>query len=237
MVHAGRIYETEGANAVGVHLAEAIRPLCPIPHAPSIRFFDSRLQVDELDDPIYVAGNASSIFGPSQTVELPEHIDSFDVEPYLVAISASEFQRADEDLLEEVILGYTVMLQIVDRVAGRISQKAGAGYGNSRDLGGALGPLVTTPDEMEEFLVDDKISLEVVFRVNGVDKLRSNLSDLPFSGKHALGSASRSGLVRVGDLFALGPLVDLSELEVPLKRGDDVQVAIQSLGTLSISIS
>jgi hypothetical protein len=43
--------------------------------------------------------------------------------------------------------------------------------------------------------------------------------------------------VKTGDLLAIGPLVDLSELTTELRRGDLVQVAVESLGTLSLTIN
>jgi 2-keto-4-pentenoate hydratase/2-oxohepta-3-ene-1,7-dioic acid hydratase in catechol pathway len=244
MVYSGKIYETQGAQAVAVHEADTVRPLMPIPHAPSLRIYRSDLQPGmipgmDAEDPYYFYANPTTLLGASQILNHPLTLSELTVEPYMAAVLVSDALQIDPPTSDEVILGFTMVLMLTSLSAEREERRIGL-IGRSHDLGGVLGPVVTTPDELEESVLDFEngrtYGLEAVLRVNGVERARGNTEHLPFSFAQAISSASQHTPVRAGDIFAFGPVID-SESPILLGPGDEVQLAVEKLGALSLKIS
>ncbi len=232
MIHSGKIYETDGANAVAVHLPDAIRPLSPVPHAPSLRYFRFSPREWDLDMPDYTYGNPASIIGPSQEIELPGHVLRAGIDACLAVIVVTDGSRIDVQEADDYILGLSLMLT----VSARDLEEVGV-FGRAWDIANALGPVVTTLEELEDLVVNSEkgrhYGLEAVLRVNGVERERSSTSELEVTGALALSVASQSSPVRAGDVFALGPVVSLDQVQ----PGDEIQFAVDSLGTLSLKLS
>ncbi len=117
---------------------------------------------------------------------------------------------------------------------------AGA-IGSSHDLGGAIGPVLTTPDELEDSVLDAskgrRYSLSTVGRVNGVERLRGNLADFPFTFAQAISSASQTCTLKAGDIIASGPVLPIAENTILLDPGDEVQLAVENLGAISLKLT
>ena len=243
MVFAGKVYETDGANAIAVHEADAIRPLSPVPLAPSLRIFRNDLQPSpgpETEDPSFFYGNPLAIVGTNQLIQYPGFTKRVAFEPYVAAVLVSQGYRVDQEVADDMILGITVLsLLTAPDAAGTLPSGAGA-LGRSIDLGAGFGPVLTTPDELDDFLVDQQFGrryrLEAVARINGVERSRGNLEHLPWTFAEAITSASQSCTVREGDIFVMGPIVDTTE-PLFLEEGDEYQIAVENLGTLSLKLS
>ncbi len=244
MVHAGRIYETNGAEAVAVHEAAEVRPLSPIPHAPSVRVFHTDLQPDilagaEADDPLYFYANPSPIGGASQSVPYPEWCTELSVFPAVAVAIVSDGHRIDVSDADDVILGYMLLNLLVARDVERRERRYGV-LGRSHDLGGVLGPVITTPDELEEEVEDAefgrRFALTAALRVNGVERGRGGMDNFPFTFAQAISAASQSAPLRAGDLFAIGPIA-IPEEPIILEPGDQVQLAVDKLGTLTLNVA
>lgn len=244
MVHAGRIYETDGVSAVAVHEAAEIRPLSPIPHAPSVRIFHTDLQSDLLgqddgDEPNYFFINPSGIVGASQTLPYPDWSVNVDVLPCVAVALVSDAYRVDVHEADDLILGYTLLMLMVAKDAERRERALNA-IGRSHDLGGVLGPVLTTPEELEEEVESDAVgrrfALMAALRVNGVERGRGSMADLPMTFAQAISAASYNTPLRAGDIFAMGP-VARPESPLMLESGDSVQIAVDKLGTLALNIA
>jgi 2-keto-4-pentenoate hydratase/2-oxohepta-3-ene-1,7-dioic acid hydratase in catechol pathway len=240
MVYSGKIYETDGSQAVAVHEAEAVRPLSPIPHAPSLRIFRSDLQSVEDVDPRFFYGNPGALVGASQLISPPETIVELGVLPMVAAVIVADAYRVDVEDADDLILGYTLVNMLVGRSDERLDRAAGA-FGRSHDLGGAIGPVISTPDDLEDEVQTAEFgrrhALSAVLRINGVERERGNIVELPFTFAQAISYASQTCTLRTGDIFAMGPVVDESDSPVVLEPGDEVQLAIEKLGTLSLKLS
>jgi 2-keto-4-pentenoate hydratase/2-oxohepta-3-ene-1,7-dioic acid hydratase in catechol pathway len=244
MVHAGRIYETDGATAIAVHQAADVRPLSPIPHAPSVRVFRTDLQPDILvgadaDDPLFFYANPSSLGGASQMVAYPDWCTELSVFPAVAVALVVDVPRIDVEEADDTILGYTLMSLLVARDAERRERRFGV-LGRSHDVGGVLGPVLTTPEELEEDVEGDefgrRFALTAVLRVNGVERGRGSMGDFPFTFAQAISAASQSTTLRAGDLLAIGP-VAVPDEPIVLEPGDQVQISVDKLGTLSLNIA
>ncbi len=242
MVYSGKIYETNGAEAVAVHEAEAVRPLSPIPHAPSLRIFRSDLQsvaTFELDDPRYFYGNPGSLFGASQLLTPPDTIVELGVLPMMAAILVADGYQVEREDADDLILAYTMLTLLVSRSDERIEVQAGV-IGRSHDVGGVIGPVLTTPDEMEDSVETAergrRYNLSTVLRINGVERQRGTTLDLPYTFAEAISTASQNCVLRTGDIFAMGSVVEPAEDPIVLEHGDEVHLAIEKLGALSLKL-
>jgi 2-keto-4-pentenoate hydratase/2-oxohepta-3-ene-1,7-dioic acid hydratase in catechol pathway len=244
MVYSGKIYETDGAQAVAVHEAETVRPLSPVPNAPSIRIFRSDLQPGiiagmDLEEPYYLYSNPTALLGASQTLPFPVGVGAVSVETFLAAVAVSDALQIPVETADDIILGFTIVTLLVSRTYEAAERKVGA-MGRSHDLGGVIGPVLTTPDEVEEMVVaadqGRRYDLPSVLRVNGVERGRGNTELLPFTAAQAISAASQYVPVRSGDIFAFGPVATAEE-PVTLDPGDEIQVSIDKLGTLSVKLS
>lgn len=237
MVFNGRIYETDGAEAKAVHEPDAVRPLAPVPKPGALRFFRNQNQpFEEEADPAFFYGNPNAIVGASTVVNVPPHVASLTFEAYLAAVLVVGGYDIPVEEADDHILGVTIMLALVDRGA---AAREGI-FGRSHDLGVGLGPVVTTPDELDDFLASQEngrsYRLEATARVNGVERARGNAEALPFTAAQAIAAASRSCTLREGDVIALGPLCDVPD-DLRLEGGDEVTVAVENLGALSLKLS
>jgi 2-keto-4-pentenoate hydratase/2-oxohepta-3-ene-1,7-dioic acid hydratase in catechol pathway len=242
MVFGGKVYETDGASAVAVFEAEAVRPLAPIAAAPSLRIFRNDFQPlpqPEGQEPFYFYGNPTALSGPSQIIPFPEFATRVAVIPFVAAIIVSTGYRVEVEQAEDMVLGYCPMCLLALPELENSERRLG-GFGRSIDIGGAIGPVLTTPDELDDYLVDQEFGrsygLTAVARINMVDEARGNLEHLALTFGEAISAASRSTPVREGDIFALGPIVDL-DTPLMLDPGDDFQLSIENLGTLSLKLS
>lgn len=243
MVYAGKVYETDGANALGVYEADGVRPLSPIPLAPSLRIFHRELQSDDLAEgrePRHFYGNPGCLVGSSQLLNDPGFSSELGFDPYVAAVMVSDAYAIEPEEAEEAVLGYTILNLLVARDVQRQERVLGGGFGRSMDIAGVIGPVITTPDELEEDVVSLEggraYSLDVIVRVNSVEVGRGSTGDLPFTFAEAISAASRSCTLRTGDIVAIGP-VGPTEKPPRLDPGDEVQVAVGKLGTLSLKLS
>ncbi|AIE86854.1 fumarylacetoacetate (FAA) hydrolase [Fimbriimonas ginsengisoli Gsoil 348] len=241
MVYSGKIYETDGAQAVAVHEAEAVRPLSPIPHAPSLRIFRTDLnEFVDASEPRFFYGNPGSLVGASQLINPPESTVEMGILPMIAAVIVADAYRVDLADADDLILGFTLLSMLVDRTEERADLAASA-IGRSHDLGAAIGPVLTTPDELEDEVETAQFgrrhALSSVLRVNGVERQRGSTGDIPFTFAQAISFASQTCTLRTGDIFAFGPITETDGEPVVLEPGDEVHIAVDRLGALSLKLS
>ncbi|HWA83923.1 MAG TPA: fumarylacetoacetate hydrolase family protein, partial [Fimbriimonadaceae bacterium] len=166
-------------------------------------------------------------------------VSELDFEPYVVAVIANEGANVSVESADDLILGYSLMNVLVARDIERYEKRVGAGPGRSFDIAIPVGPVLTTPDELEDTVQTTeygrRFKLTAVARVNGIEKRRGDLADLPFTFAQAISVASETAHLRTGDLIALGPIA-FGEQPENLTPGDEVQLAVEHLGTLAFRI-
>lgn len=190
--------------------------------------------------PLYFHGNPSALYGPSQQIPRPSVAARVDFEPYLIAIVGSDGIDIPVENSDNYILGLTLAIMLVSKDAERDEYEMHSGYGRSFDIGGVIGPVITTPDDLDEALEEEvpsrKYRLSVVTRVNGVEHGRGDIGDLSATLGELVSAASDAGPVRSGDLIAFGPIASGDD-SLFLEPGDDVQVSVEHLGTLSLKVT
>ena len=237
IVFNGIIHETVGGEGVARHQPQDVRPLSPVPQAPSLRFFRSQNQpFTEEPEPAFFYGNPGAVVGASTIINVPSNIIDLTFEAYLAAVLVAGGYDIPVEEADDHVLGLTIMIALLDRSALRSEGI----FGRSHDLGIGLGPVVTTPDELDGNVVDQhfgrRYKLNAAARINSVERTRGDAEDLPYTVAQAVSAASRSCTLREGDVLALGPLCDVPE-DLRLEGGDEVTVAVENLGALSIKLS
>ncbi len=245
IVYSGKIYETDGKDPVAVHEADQVRPLTPVA-APCVRVYRSsglrdvdRWSPTDLEAAPFFYANASAILGPSQLIQFPEFSAEVDFEPYVAAVVAERGRNIPANEADGYLLGFTIAIALVARDVERRDQAVGMQFGRAYDLGLAVGPVITTPDDLVPFSEDTDLGMlyhvSVSARVNGVEKRKGNVSDNPYPYSQLLSFASEGAELQPGDLILAGPVAapDSTRLE----PGDEVQVAVEHLGALSLKFA
>ena len=237
MVYSGKVYETDGAEAIGVHDAADIRPLCPIPTPPSIRIFRSDIG-EQTENPHFFYGNPGAVIGPSQVVNLPDIESEYVVRCYLGATIVGSGYQVNIEEAEAMLLGLTLVVILTATTLEAEERKQGIGLGRSHDLGIAVGPVLTTPDDLDDTMVMTKngilYKLETSIKVNHVERSTANFEEFTISMIEAVRFASETCTLRAGDIFCVGPI--FGDEESVVKPGDEFQFSMERLGTLAIKL-
>lgn len=247
IVYGAKIYETDGANPIATFEADAVRPLAPVGQPTSVRFFDfDRLQVETLLGeerplPLYYYGNPGAIIGPSMIVPIPAHTRSLGFKTYLAGVIAVPGTRVPIEMADDTILGLTLCTVLVARDAEQEEQRESCGPGRSRDFAIAIGPVLTTPDELEDVVGDEllgrRYKLNATVKLNGEEISTGDLGELRYTLAECIAAASESAVLQAGDLFAIGPVAPRMDNGSALEPNDEIQFAVERLGTLSIRLS
>lgn len=234
MVYGGKIYETDGTEAIGVHEAADVRPLSPVPTPPSIRIFRTDLETEETV-PSFFYANPGCLVGPSQIINLPDMDGPFHIRTYLGAAMVGGGYAVSPEEAEGLILGLT----LVNILSSGELEKQERTIGRSHDLGITVGPVLTTPDELDDAMVATKngilYRLESSIKVNGVERSRANFEEFTISLVDAVSMASQTCTLRAGDLFCIGPIFD--DAVSVVDPGDEFHFTMERLGTLATKLA
>ena len=238
MVYSGKVYETDGTEAIAVHEAADIRPLCPVPTPPSVRIFRSDIGT-QTEDPHFFYGNPGAVIGPSQSVNLPDINSEFVVRCYLGATIVGSGYQVNVEEAEAMLLGLTLVVIVTAKTLEDEERRDGIGFGRSHDLGIAVGPVLTTPDDLEDVMVMTAngilYKLEASIKVNHVERCTSNFEEFTISMVEAIRFASETCTLRPGDIFCVGPI--FGDEDSVVTHSDEFHFSMERLGTLAVKIN
>jgi fumarylacetoacetate (FAA) hydrolase len=247
IVYGGKVYETDGEKAIAVHESGTVRLLAPVGRPPSVRFFwcyeappiEGAPLESQLD---FVYLNPACLLGPVSVLKKPAFAEGLSFDPCVVVVVAGAGSGVPVESAEELVLGYTLGLSFADE------SMEGAGFGvvrysaRKRDMGTAIGPAITTPDEMDEAVIEygagKRFQMNIAARINGSDFGAWNLADLPVSLSEVVSLASESCALEPGDVICVAlPAKERSAALPPLERGDEIQIVCDRLGSLTTVIA
>ena len=154
----------------------------------------------------------------------------YEVELALI-IGTAGHDIARADALKHVF-GYTVLNDITGRDLQRRHDQWFKGKGLDRSC--PMGPMVVTPDE-----IDDLQALELVCRVNGEERQRSQVRHMIFDIPEIIAQLSAGLTLEPGDIIATGTPSGVGYAMDPphyLVAGDTVECSIGGIGTLRTPI-
>lgn len=239
--HEGKIYETDGQNALGVHDPANIRFLCPIGRPPIVRCFESYQAGPGEHALSYFYSNPVLLSGPDATIELPPSVDQADLEIRVFGVVQDSAMLVDEREADSLILGYGFMVVLVDReLEGDSGGNATEHWTSSRDMGAWVSPFLVTPDELNPHLASEsksRFKWEYQIHINDeqVGDRGQFESDYAFSDLLYLGS--RRSTLSTGEVLTW-PALPKTDLEVSdfgrmLMPGDTLRIVVDGLGAVT----
>jgi 2-keto-4-pentenoate hydratase/2-oxohepta-3-ene-1,7-dioic acid hydratase in catechol pathway len=183
--------------------------------------------------PAYYKGNTANLIGHQGTVPWPCFTDFVDYELELGFILGATAHNVTPEEADKMIFGLTIFNDFSARDYQDPEMLLMLGPTQSKDFAYAIGPWVTTMDEVKSLG-----GLEMKAWVN--DELwSSGMSDtMRWAPTDLVAYISRGDTLRPGDLLGSGTVGTGSALELDkrTKPGDVVRFEVTGLGTLSVTL-
>ena len=229
----------------------------PIPRPPSIR--DSLCFLDHMRNcqaamgggrvlkdtwyriPAFYFACPSTVLGPYDDAPMAPGSawQDFELEiAAVIGVAGKDFSVADA---EQAIVGYMIFNDWSARDLQMLEGQLAIGQAKGKDSGVTLGPYLVTPDELEPYRRDGKLSLEVTALVNAEVIGAGSTAAMDWSFAEVIAYASRGVALTPGDVFGSGTvptctLVEHLDAAAPesfrgwLHDGDIVTLKVQGLG-------
>jgi 2-keto-4-pentenoate hydratase/2-oxohepta-3-ene-1,7-dioic acid hydratase in catechol pathway len=182
----------------------------------------------------FTKATPTTIAAHEQTLKLEARVSSeYDFEAELAVIIGTACKDVREADAMSVIFGYTAF----NDVTARDLQRAHLQWfkGKSLDECSPYGPTIVSADE-----VGDPHTLEIMFRLNGVEKQHSNTSQMMFKIPRLIAELSKGMTLLPGDIIATGTPSGVGFARTPpefLRDGDVMEVEIEKVGILRNTVS
>ena len=170
-----------------------------------------------------------SFVGHGQPVISPKNSTALDYEAELAVVIGRSARHVRVDEAANYIGGYTCMSE--NSVRDFQKHNTGVTAGKNFEFSGAIGPWVTTADE-----IGDPATMRVIGRLNGGEVQSAPVSDLIFSIPAIIAYISSFTTLSPGDIIATGTPDGVGFLRNPpvyLKAGDVFETQVSGVGTLS----
>ena len=181
--------------------------------------------------PTLVAKYADTLLPDGADIVLPAGLE-VDYEAELAVVVGAELRGATREEAAGGIGGYTVANDISVRDWQRRTLQWF--QGKAWDATTPIGPVVVAPDA-----IDPTAGVDVLCRVNGVERQRGNTRTLVFDCADLLAYASTFTVLRPGDIVLTGTPGGVGMARTPptyLADGDVVETEIPGIGTLTNTI-
>jgi len=188
---------------------------------------------------------------------MPDHFNKLDFELEVAIVICKPGRNIKASEADEYIGGYMIMNDLSARELQMDEMKLNLGPAKGKDFATAIGPMLVTPDELEEFKILPKenhtgnaYNLKMTCSVNGVPVSEGNLADMDWTFAEIIercsygvqlypGDIIGSGTVGTGcflELNGTGKLNDPEYKEQWLHEGDEVEMEIEELGKLKNTV-
>ena len=254
-----------GLNEAGAHALRSapavplnqVTLAAPIPRPPSIR--DSLCFLDHMRNcqaamgggrvlkdswyriPAFYFACPSTVLGPYDDAPMAPGSawQDFELEiAAVIGVAGKDFSVAEA---EQAIIGYMIFNDWSARDLQMLEGQLAIGQAKGKDSGVTLGPYLVTPDELEPYRRDGRLSLEVTALVNNEVIGSGSTAAMDWSFAEVISYASRGVMLTPGDVFGSGTvptctLVEHLDPTAPesfrgwLHDGDVVTLTVQGLG-------
>ncbi len=181
------------------------------------------------DVPTFFTKAPTAIAAPGEMLELSADVSpQYDWEAELAVIIGTKCRDVPEANALDVVFGYSALNDVTAR---DLQRSHGQWFkGKSLDHSCPVGPwLIDAAD------IGDPQDLEIMLRVNGVEKQHSNTSKMIFNVRQIIASLSAGLTLEPGDIIASGTPEGVGFARTPpefLKDGDVMEVEIEKIGIL-----
>lgn len=176
----------------------------------------------------------TSVAAPEQTIEAHEAITSeLDYEGELAIIIGKGGRDIRENEAFSHVFGYTIINDVTARDLQTRHQQFF--IGKSLDTSCPMGPWI-----VHHSAIKDPGSLDITTKVNGEIRQQSNTSLFIFPIQTIISVLSRGMTLEPGDIIATGTPAGVGKGFHPprfLKKGDKIEISIESIGVLANSVN
>jgi 2-keto-4-pentenoate hydratase/2-oxohepta-3-ene-1,7-dioic acid hydratase in catechol pathway len=178
--------------------------------------------------PIYYKGNPCTLVGHGQPIPWPDYTQRMDYELELGFVIGSAGKDLTPEEARSYLFGVTIFNDFSARDIQTHEMQGMLGPAKGKDFATALGPWITTADEV------DVHNLTMVARVNGEEWSRGSSSTIMWRVEEIIAYVSKSEGVQAGELIGSGTVGFGCGLEHGklLKPGDVVELEVAGLGVL-----
>ena len=186
------------------------------------------------DVPTYFTKAPTAIVGPDHAINLSSDLSPmWDWEAELAVIIGTTCKNVSEAEALSMVFGYSCL----NDVTARDLQRSHVQWfkGKSLDESCPIGPWIVDAAD-----IGDPQILEIMLRVNGVEKQHSNTSKMIFSVKQIVSNLSQGLTLEAGDIIASGTPEGVGFARTPpefLKAGDVMEVEVQKIGILRTPVN
>ncbi len=210
--------------------------------------------IPEFDQyPIFYFTNHNAIQGPGEIRCMPDHFQKLDFELEAAIVTCKKGRNIKAEEADEYIAGYMIMNDMSARTLQMEEMLLNLGPAKGKDFSTVIGPMLVTPDELEQYKVPAKeghvgnsYDLKMRCFVNGIQVSEGSVGDMDWTFAEILercaygvdlipGEVIGSGTVGTGcflELNGTGLLNDPNYKVQWLQPGDVVEMEIDGLGKL-----
>ncbi len=186
------------------------------------------------DVPTFFTKATGALAAPDCVLHLDAKLSSeYDFEAELAVVIGTKCKDVAEADASATVFGYTALNDVTAR---DLQRSHGQWFkGKSLDDSCPIGPWLVTPEE-----VGDAQSLQVAFRLNGVEKQRESTAQMIFPVSRLIAELSKGMTLLPGDVIATGTPAGVGFARTPpefLSDGDVMEVNIERIGTLRNRVS
>jgi fumarylacetoacetate (FAA) hydrolase len=222
----------------------------PVPQPPSVRDFYAfeqhvktarqrrglEMDPDWYQLPVFYFSNPAAIVGPRDPVPMAPGTAQMDFELEVACVVGMAGRDLSPREASRHIAGFTVMNDWSARDIQRREMKLSMGPVKGKDFGTTLGPVLTTPDELEDARAGRAFDLAMTATVNGREYSRASLAEIYWSFEEMLSYASRGTELVPGDVIGSGTCGTGCILELSLVHGEDRYPWLLSGDEVSLSV-
>jgi 2-keto-4-pentenoate hydratase/2-oxohepta-3-ene-1,7-dioic acid hydratase in catechol pathway len=178
--------------------------------------------------PIYYKGSPLTLLGHEQEVPWPSYTEFMDYELELGFVVGKPGRNLTPEQALSHLFGVTIFNDFSARDIQGQEMGGSLGPAKGKDFGSALGPWITTTDELELDM------LEMIARVNGDEWSHGSSASITWKAEELLAYSSWGETIWPGELIGSGTVGFGSGAETGkrLKPGDVVELEVSGLGIL-----
>lgn len=212
----------ESFHIENVELASPVQPQKVVCVALNYLSHAEENSIEPPEEPSFFFKPPSAIIGPGDQIELPE-AERVDYEGEIAVVIGRDCRNVSLEEAMDFILGYTCLNDVTNRDTQAWEQNWVRAKGF--DTSAPIGPCIATPEEVS-------FPIAVKLRHNGKLRQNSNSADLLFGISRLIHELSTFMTLKQGDVISTGTPAGVGSLS----PGDEVQVTVEGVGTLSNTV-
>src|SRR6516162_590759 len=191
--------------------------------------------------PAFYFACPATVLGPYDDAPMAPGSAWQDFELEIAAVIGTTGKDLSVAEAEQAIIGYMIFNDWSARDLQQLEGQLAIGQAKGKDSGVTLGPYLVTPDELESYRRDGKLSLDVTARVNDAVIGSGSTAQMDWSFGELISYVSRGVTLTPGDVIGSGTvptctliehlsLTDLESFPGWLRDGDVVTLKVEGLG-------